>query len=175
MCSHYTFTPDKELIETFKRHNQIELKLTYDVFPGMEVPIIQSSGPTLMEWGIYPYWQDRGQRKKPIINARIETMMEKPSFKSLVHNRCLIPASGYFEWKENELGKKIPYLITITHRPIFYFAGIFNATSFSIITTKANQKLSLLHPRMPMIVPQHKEWDWLHQSTATFKNETGYN
>ena len=120
-------------------------------------------------WGLIPSWArdpDIGQR---MINARSETAAEKPSFrKALEKRRCLIPASGFYEWKKQDDGKQ-PYLIRMSQDPVFAFAGLWERwkspddqplETCTILTTEANEVMKSLHHRIPVIL-HPKSYDTL--------------
>ncbi len=124
----------------------------------------------LVRWGFVPSWAKEVQ-PKPLINARSETILEKPSFKNAIRRRrCLIPADGFYEWEGDVPGKKKPWYI---HRPdhsIMAFAGIWEhwmgpdgseLETAAIITTVANALVETIHPRSPVVIHQ-KDFDtWL--------------
>jgi len=108
-----------------------------------------------------------------MINARAETITQKPSFRSAYANRrCLILADGYYEWKKSTKGPSTPYRFTLkSHKP-FAFAGLWESwrdpegvlvKSCTIITCAANQMAAPIHDRMPVILPREKYWPWLEQ------------
>jgi putative SOS response-associated peptidase YedK len=106
----------------------------------------------------------------PIVNARAESLAEKPSFTPLLKKRrCLVPASGFFEWK-HEGAKKIPFYIRVNDQPLFAFAGLYDEwhdpagtvpATYAIITTEPNALLVPVHHRMPVILAQEHEEQWL--------------
>jgi putative SOS response-associated peptidase YedK len=122
------------------------------------------------KWGLIPSWAKDPAIGNKMINARAETIAEKPSYKnSLRSQRCLVPSDGFFEWKQN--GRKVPYRIFLKDTRIFCFAGIWDTWkspdgglvySFSIITTAANEFMKPIHERMPVILSPEEEMDWLH-------------
>lgn len=120
-------------------------------------------------WGLIPSWS---QEPKGIINARSETLKDKPSFReSLQNRRCLIPADGFYEWKKSGKSKQ-PYYFQMTDGELFFLAGIWDEwrggeesiTSFAIITTTPNE-LETIHDRMPVILPAHAQDAWLSSDT----------
>lgn len=146
----------------------------YNVAPTQEVPVIML-GPggrelQLMRWGLIPYWTREDQKGKPLINARVESIKEKPSFKtSFRHRRCIIPCNGYFEWQKGP-GGKLPYRILQNGAELFGLAGLWdrwtNATgqevlSFAILTTEAATAVQAIHQRMPYVLFQEQEDLWL--------------
>lgn len=132
----------------------------------------------LMRWGLVPIWF-RGQNEldiaKTTFNARMETLSEKASFKSLVNSsRCIIPSSGFFEWK-HENKQKIPHFIYPTNDSVFSMAGLYDSWmnphsneilySFTIITSEANDFMAEIHnskKRMPLILNANDEESWLN-------------
>jgi putative SOS response-associated peptidase YedK len=155
--------------------------------PGM--PVLCMDNPEqilLFKWGLIPFWcnsTDQANRiRYQTFNARAETINEKPSFKQAIKSgRCLIPASGYYEWQHRN-NKKIPFYIHLKDRGIFSFAGIYDhwtdkstgeiISTFSIITTVANPKLAIIHnskKRMPVILTQDEENVWLDSKLSLDK------
>ena len=121
-------------------------------------------------WGLIPSWS---QEAKGIINARSETLNEKPSFsESFERRRCLIPADGFYEWKKSGKSKQ-PYYFQMKDEEPFFFAGIWDqwrrgdesVTSCAIITTTPNELLETIHDRMPVILPAHAQDAWLSSDT----------
>ncbi|PKL58252.1 MAG: SOS response-associated peptidase, partial [Methanomicrobiales archaeon HGW-Methanomicrobiales-5] len=146
----------------------------FNIAPGTRQPVIVqgASGRELvqMQWGLIPHWTKNIGAAHPIINARGESLAEKSSFASLLKKkRCLVPASGFFEWK-HESAKKIPFYITVTDQPLFAFAGLYDEwhdpagsvlATYTIITTEPNALLATVHNRMPVIISQVHEEQWL--------------
>jgi len=132
----------------------------------------------MMKWGLVPRWTQDIRRARRTINARAESLAEKPSFRDLlVNRRCLVPASGFFEWKK-EGTRKIPFYIHLPGAPLFAFAGLYDQWkapdgtclfTYTIITTQPNERVAPLHDRMPSILsPEHEE-RWL--SDTPMSNE----
>ena len=147
----------------------------YNICPGEDiVALVFDNTLKLVEyrWGLIPFWVKDISNTKPLINARTETITQKPSFKkAFLYNRCIIPASGFYEWKK--IGnKKIPYYITI--KDFFGFAGIYDSvtihnstlTTCAILTTQANEQMSSIHDRMPVILRQAEFNQWVNPSTS---------
>lgn len=117
-------------------------------------------------------WGFPVKKGRPIINARCETIQQKPMFKlPFSTHRCLIPARGFFEWKETENKKKVKYYISLKDNDFMYLAGIYwffkNSSGvtfpcFTVITTEANEEIRELHDRMPVIIPDHYKNVWLY-------------
>jgi putative SOS response-associated peptidase YedK len=124
----------------------------------------------MMQWGLVPHWVKDPKESMHPINARAETLAEKPMFRSLLKNkRCLIPASGFYEWMK-EGKKKNPFYIHLKENPIFAFAGLYDVwydasgeahATYTIITTEANELVARLHNRMPVILKRENENRWL--------------
>lgn len=139
----------------------------------------------LFQWGLIPNWAKDDTIKKMTLNAKIETISEKPAFRNSTENRCLVLANGYYEWKWlDEKGKeKQKYLITPTDQEIFAFAGIYSSwtnpetqklvNSYTIITTEANELMSEIHnnkKRMPVILKKEDRGTWLSgENIETFR------
>ncbi|MCP4297541.1 MAG: SOS response-associated peptidase [Proteobacteria bacterium] len=149
------------------------LKPRYNISPSQEVLIIPGHRPRTIgfaRWGLMPRWTTSLQKGTPLINARSETLPQKISFKDAYKKRrCLIPSSGFFEWKK-EGKQKQPYFISLKERKIFAFAGLWeswsdhqgnNVFSCTVITAPSNSLLSAIHHRMPVIIPNSKYDAWL--------------
>ncbi|NIQ03007.1 MAG: hypothetical protein GWM98_23640, partial [Nitrospinaceae bacterium] len=174
-----TLTPPLKTVE--KHFSPITLRVDhtprYNIAPTQEVPVVTAvNGPrelVVMKWGLVPPWS-RDEKSGPrLINARAETLEQKPSFRgSFKNKRCLIPADGFMEWKKNR--NKIPFYITLKSGEPFAFAGLWaewkgtdrTLQTFTIITTPANALLQPLHDRMPLILAPRDYEAWLDPSTA---------
>lgn len=175
MCGRFSFADFEGIEERF----QIEtptLKPNYNVAPSQEVAMILNNGSNhlaLFKWGLIPYWAKDPSIGHKLINARAETVDEKPSFKTcLQRRRCLIVADGFYEWKK-EGSTKRPHRITLKDQGLFGFAGLWDTwksptgelvNSCTIITTTPNELMEPLHNRMPVILPRDVEQVWLDQS-----------
>lgn len=177
MCGRFTFTIDDilKLANRFQvASSSIQLKPRYNLAPSQEIlTIIHCQGHRQlipMQWGLIPFWDHKNPKKHILVNVRSENLEEKPIFKSYFERkRCLIPADGFFEWKK-EGQKKIPFRAIVKNNPIFSFAGLWDYTydhkgnsmhCFTILTTAANQLLSPIHNRMPVILTSDDEEKWL--------------
>lgn len=123
------------------------------------------------EWGLLPFWA-KNKKFKPI-NARGETVAEKPMFKvAFKHKRCLIPADSYYEWIEPEPKKKLPFNIHLPDREPFFFAGVwasndtFECKTSAIITLSPTDNIKHIHDRMPVILKLDACEEWLDQETS---------
>jgi putative SOS response-associated peptidase YedK len=145
------------------------------ITPGGPMEIIkgQHGQPhfALVRWGLVPGWTKEMRSGRPLINARAETILEKPSFEgAMKHRRCLVPADGYYEWQGDVPGHKQPFHITRPDDGLFAFAGIWEhwmtpdgseLESAAIITTTANENVAPIHHRMPVVIHQKDYTDWL--------------
>ncbi len=174
MCGRYSIGPDLAQIA-----KQLEAKIPegfaprYNAAPTQALPVVtakQRGQVQCFGWGIVPFWAKDQPNPKRLINARAETIHEKATFKRIFeHQRCLIPADGYYEWKKTKEGK-VPHRIVLSDRQPFVFAGIWSthqgekdeaASDFCIITTEAPASIAHIHDRMPVILDQ-QYWDfWL--------------
>ena len=143
--------------------------LSYNVAPTQRAPIATASGVLNARWGLVPRWEKAFATKYPTHNARLETVAEKPSFRSpwKQSRTCLVPTGGYYEWRK-EGGIKQPYFI---HKPddLLVFAGLWeswnDSYSFTILTTAASEGLSELHHRMPVMLDAEAARLWLNTGT----------
>jgi putative SOS response-associated peptidase YedK len=150
-------------------------------------PIITDEAPNIIahfNWGIIPSWAQNDDIKKLTLNAKIETLDEKPSFKNSVNKRCLVIANGFYEWQWLDAKGKVKnkYEIGIGNEDLFAFAGIYSQwkdtttgiirNTYSIITTEANPLMAEIHntkKRMPVILKPEDEKKWLeHQPYQDF-------
>ena len=175
MCGRYTLaTPLGELAEQFGFDGPLpDLRPSYNVAPTQEVATVVEGGEgrrlEMSRWGLIPAWADDPGIGARMINARSETVAEKPSFKkAFKQRRCLIPADGFYEWRKENGGKQPYYIRTQSGRP-FAFAGLWESwsrngegiQSCTILTTGANDFLQEIHHRMPVILPPEVYDLWL--------------
>ncbi len=166
-------------IDELNDFNPITVCNAFD-FP--QTPVITNDEPKkiqLFNWGLVPTWSLDTDIRKFTLNARIETLHEKKSFKDIIQNRCLIIADGFYEWQWlNKNGsKKEKYLITLPNETLFAFAGLYTQwidfddslfKSYTIVTTQANEIMSEIHntkQRMPVILKKKDEKLWLQGET----------
>lgn len=183
MCFHYQQSQTREEIEKrFRAKFEVGanyMPAIYNGFMHPQTPVITNKNPDLIQlfhWGLIPNWAKDISIRKQTLNARIETIHEKPSFRGSVMNRCLIPADGFFEWQWlDEKGKnKQKFLITSVNNTLFSFAGLYSQwvdratgeimNTFTILTTEANELMAEIHntkKRMPVILNSEVETDWL--------------
>ncbi len=174
MCGRYSFTVLDELIEERfgVRVRTAIYKARYNCAPGQDLAVISNHDPgehSFYHWGLIPFWATDKSIGYRLINARSETITEKPSYKSAFRSRrCLVPADSFFEWKKDK--EKDPYRILMKDEKPFSMAGIWDqwtgpdgesVHSFSILTTTPNEIMSDIHDRMPAILCQADEKRWL--------------
>jgi putative SOS response-associated peptidase YedK len=175
MCGRYTLTNPEDVAARFGLGALTETRIEprFNVAPSQAVPVIISHDdqPTLelMRWGLQPAWMRDDTKRPPPINARSETLLERPMFRSAVpHRRCLIPANGFYEWKVVPGRKtKQPMYIRLKSGDLFAFAGLYAhgredvGSTCVIVTTAANDVLAPIHERMPVILDRSFEEAWL--------------
>ncbi|MGH9967590.1 MAG: SOS response-associated peptidase [Pyrinomonadaceae bacterium] len=181
MCGRYAQTnPSKILIKYYGLTKAPEINARYNIAPTQQAPVVklnEKGEPELvmMRWGLIPTWAKDPSTGARLINARAETVKEKPSFRAAYKKRrCLVPASGFYEWKRAG-AKKQPYFVHPKDEPLFSFAGLwehwFDAEekrleTFTIVTTDANGFMRKLHERMPVIVKRPDFQAWLNPALA---------
>lgn len=192
MCGRFVRHSSLSLIEKTFNIDSLETEATpsYNIAPTQNVLAVVRNGKrrlTNLHWGLVPFWAKDRSTGSRLINARAETVAEKPSFRNAFKNRrCLIVADGFYEWK-GEKGNKQPYYLTLPSGGPFAFAGLWEIWqgddaayhSCSIITTAATESVRNLHHRMPVILrPQtHDAWlDTTNQDTEQIKQilQQGY-
>ena len=176
MCGRYAATlPPEQMAELFKLLNQIEMVPRYNIAPTQPVAAIwEETGRReghFARWGLVPRWVKDPREFPLMINARAETMAEKPAFRdALKHGRCIIPASGYYEWHTGPDKKKQPYYITLDDDQPMALAGLYatwvgpegeEIDTVATITVPANPQLSVVHDRMPAILRGDEIDAWL--------------
>lgn len=175
MCGRYRLDirpdfADRFMLESFP----VGLQSNYNMAPGTEHPVIIRNSPNhihTMLWGLIPRWSLDG--KPGVINARVETLTEKPMFAPLLkHNRCIVPATGFYEWKKSG-GARVPYYFQLPEEQYFSFASLYSVWinkggkeiySYTIITTSANNVMQPIHDRMPVILQKEDEQRWLEKT-----------
>lgn len=175
MCSRYFLDAEGNVIAyTFAVPENTLVRRRYNIAPTQEAPVVRIAGDgkrelAVVRWGLVPSWAKELAAGTRMINARAEGVERKPAFRAAVRSRrCLVPATGFYEWKGLP-GRKQPYAIT-TDRPLFAFAGLWESwappegkpiETYTIITTDANPAIASVHDRMPVILPREAEETWL--------------
>ncbi len=180
MCGRYALhASENEIVSHFHLRRGFAMHPRYNIAPTQTIPIIIEWGKQVefSRWGFIPSWAKSPDGQIPLghINARIESLTEKPTFKEAIKKqRCLIPASGYFEWRTFG-GKKHPYYIYIKNQPLLAFAGIWSSwrtlqgdelRTCAIITSVAPQEFQMLHDRLPVIISCEQYQNWLGKEYA---------
>jgi putative SOS response-associated peptidase YedK len=182
VCGRYTLAkPDGAVRERFMIDESIPLEPRYNIAPGTEIVTVTTDREgvprsELLRWGLVPSWAKDPTTGFRMINARAETLSEKPAYRSAFERfRCLVPADGFYEWQARPGQAKQPFHITRSDRDLFAFAGLWSVwhrgradelRSCTIITTAANELMASVHPRMPVILEREDEAAWLGASTS---------
>jgi putative SOS response-associated peptidase YedK len=194
MCGRFTLkTPNPRLRDLFGLHDLPHLVPRFNIAPTQSILAVRAMDAAsalreavMLRWGLIPFWAKDMAIGNSMINARAETVAEKPAFRqAFSKRRCLIPADGFFEWEKLAKGKKQPWWIRMTDEVPFAMAGLWenwspkntsvtsdidapatsNVQSCTILTINANADMQPLHDRMPVILPI-EAWDaWLNPSS----------
>lgn len=180
MCGRFTLAVDPaDLIDAFGLDPNASPDLAvvgprYNIAPTQAVAVVPNTAPRhleVMRWGLIPSWAKDPKIGNSLINARGETVAEKPSFRSAFkRRRCLILADGFYEWKKEEGGGKTPYFIQMADERPFAIAGLWEVwrpadgseiPTCTIVTTTPNSVMAQLHDRMPVILAPEQYDTWL--------------
>jgi putative SOS response-associated peptidase YedK len=180
MCGRFVVSSPSDIIKKSFAINFTDEDITpnYNICPTQHIPVVLNQNGknilTKMHWGLVPSWAKDKSVAAKMINARSETVSEKPSFRNAFkRRRCLIPANGYYEWN-GEKGNKQPYYITPTTGELFAFAGLWDRWtdkespdssplySCTIVTTAASLSIQHIHTRMPEILAHNYYDAWLN-------------
>ena len=182
MCGRYTVTSSLgDLRQLFLFEELPNLEPRYNVAPSQEAPVVRLEEDDkrhlrLLRWGLIPSWAKDRRIGYKTINARAETVADKPAFRSAFRRRrCLVLADGFYEWQKRDKGKQ-PYRIVLADRGAFAMAGLWESwtdpeagervESFTIVVTDANERLAAIHDRMPVILPPEAHALWLDAEAA---------
>lgn len=188
MCGRFTLTAEiSALQESFPWLNiPPEIAPRYNIAPTQAVAVVANDGKNRLDfynWGLIPSWAKDPEIGNRMINARAETLAEKPSFKAAFRRRrCLILADGFYEWQKQESSKaKIPMYIRLASHESFAFAGLWELwnskdgsqiLSCTIITTEPNELMQSIHNRMPVILPAEAYPTWLEPGEQSLEGLT---
>ena len=182
MCGRYTVAVDPQLLA-----ERFNVALPEDIAPRFNVaptdPVLtvteRSTGRELLiaRWGLVPHWAKDAKGGARMINARAESLADKPAYRPLLtKGRCLILADGFYEWRHDPDGKRRPVRYTVDGAEPFGFAGLWTGRhdpeadewlrTCTIITTTANELVAPVHDRMPVILPRESEDAWLDRGVA---------
>ncbi len=184
MCGRLSIATGSDILRVrFNVEMTEDLQPRYNAAPTQYLPVILNHEPrtiNLCRWGLIPYWAKEQKIGSRLINARAETLLEKPSFRNAFKKqRCLVLADGFYEWKRVSDIKR-PYRITMRNNEPFAMAGIWDVwttpdgeelRSFSIITTEPNDLIKDLHNRMPAILKKENEDRWLQDIDSSAAQE----
>jgi putative SOS response-associated peptidase YedK len=177
MCSRYFLDADGNVIAyTFQVPVHDRIRKRFNIAPTQDAPVIRAANDggarevAMMRWGLVPAWAKDLKFGTKAINARSDGVATKPAFReALRQRRCIVPATGFFEW-QGEPGRKQPFAITLPRHPLLAFAGLWErwkppggdpVETFTIITTDANEQVAKIHDRMPVILPMDAIDTWL--------------
>lgn len=193
MCGRYSLiaTPE-QLIAHFRLQRLPRYQPHFNIAPAQKIlTVVELENASLkavnLYWGLVPSWAKDRKISQHMINARAETVHEKPSFRAAYRQRrCLIPATGFYEWQQNPDGKQ-PYHIHRRDDALFAFAGLWEhwqhetetLYSCTIITTAAAEFMQAIHARMPVIIPENHYGEWLDRNSpeaevAALLNNSAY-
>ena len=177
MCGRFTLrTPAHRLAEAFGVRELPNLRPRYNIAPSQDVVAIRAADDgtrelVLLRWGLIPFWAKEAAIGNRMINARAETVAEKPAFRAAFRRRrCLVAADGFYEWQNTDGGAKQPYFIRLADDAPFAIAGLWErwsapdgaeVESCTLITTDANDLLKPIHHRMPVILAPAAHDAWL--------------
>jgi putative SOS response-associated peptidase YedK len=180
MCGRFTLTQSPEQVaQAFGLEAVPDFPPRYNIAPSQAVGVVMRrqavSKPEfrLMRWGLIPSWAKDASIGTKLINARSETVTEKPSFRAAFkYRRCLIPADGFYEWQKAQRGAaKQPFYFSLADSTLFAFAGLWESwneiETFTILTTTANALLQIIHDRMPVILKPSDYARWLNPEVQT--------
>ena len=201
MCGRYSlFTPPDEIEDRFDARFEVEFRPQYNLAPSQSLPVITNDAPETireLEWGLLPAWADDPDDGSGHINARAETIEEKPTFAtSAEQRRCLVVADGFYEWVEGDDGSQ-PYRVAFQDDRPFAMAGLWERwegtreqvgldafggggaadpdtevkETFAIVTVEPNDLVADLHHRMAAILPHGREREWLRADDPDRRSE----
>jgi len=172
MCGRYYNFISKDELGYLSNSELIKEYINYNIVPTTEIPIVIDNKIINAKWGFYPTWLKEMKDSKPLINARLETILEKKTFKTpFEKRRCLFLMSGWYEWKQ-EGDAKIPYAFFNKSNKVIKVAGIYNKRSDEsieacILTKNASTQLQDIHERMPVVLNETLLSDWNNYDTDT--------
>lgn len=186
MCGRFALkAPTEGLAEPFGLDSAPALEARYNIAPGTLILAVRQNPErparelVPLHWGLVPFWSKDKKIGQKLINARSETVHEKPSFKGpFRHKRCLVPADFYYEWQKKEDGKKQPWVFRMKDEKTFAIAGLWEhwegsggevVESCTLLTTEANDVAKPIHHRMPVILSPEAFGSWLDPSKQSTK------
>lgn len=186
MCGRYRIKDTDELTQHLRRTFGIpewvedQNRPRYNIAPTQEVPIVRREHdsdvvvPVFMRWGFVPFWEKSAKPKLAPINAQAEKVATSPMFRqSFQKRRCLVPADGFYEWLRLDEKTKVPFDVHLKDNHSFFMAGLFEGptelrpATFTVLTTRANELVSKIHDRMPVILHDDEAQHWLQRGPLT--------
>ncbi|MDI6719605.1 MAG: SOS response-associated peptidase [Methanomicrobiales archaeon] len=182
MCGRFAIAITVGIEDRFgAKRPPFEIRPRYNIAPSQDVPVVAGDPENPaereivpMRWGLIPSWSKDARAGYRMINARAETLADRPAFRSpLKRRRCLVPVTGFYEWKQAG-SRKVPYYIDRKDHSLFAFAGLYDiwrdaggepVKTFTIITTAANDLIAPIHDRMPVILSRENEDAWMRGGT----------
>lgn len=183
MCGRFVLIADPNAIQqAFNLDTVPDMTSRYNIAPTQAVPVITNESPrqlSMYRWGLIPSWAKEPEIGNRMINARVEGIEEKPAFRAAFkRRRCIVPASGFYEWKKIDDKNKTPMYIRLAEQPVIGFAGLWEVwhdpdggewRSFTILTTAANDFMRGIHDRMPVILRPDTYDQWLQPGEMAAK------
>ncbi len=183
MCGRFAlFAMPEVLAEYFALADPPQLAPHYNLTPGQDIAAVRidRSGARrlhALRWGLVPFWAKDAVIGRRLINARLDSLADKPAFReALSRRRCLIAASGFYEWQQLASGKKQPYFVRARAEPLLAFAGLWERwrgggteqplETCVIVTTAANETLAPIHDRMPVMLTRAAQDVWLDPTST---------
>lgn len=180
MCGRYVYMDPDYIQVRFAAKNPLgKMEANYNVAPGTMNPTVSRQSPNQIvsrKWGLVPGWAKDPKIGYKMINARSETVSEKPAYrKAFYSQRCLIPANGFYEWQQMDEGKQA-YFCGLEKKEMFGMAGLFETwkdvedkqiLTYTILTREAKGEMKKIHERMPVIVARGDEAEWLQKGIST--------
>lgn len=174
MCGRYTLaTPGEEIAATFGLTESLELEPRFNIAPTQPAPVVRvedgARAALMCRWGLVPFWAEDPAIGSRLINARAETVADKPAYRdSFEHRRCLVVADGFYEWRRRG-GRSQPFLFSRPSGAPFAMAGLWDRwqrgerrlETYTVVTTDANREVGAVHDRMPLVLSA-RDWPiWL--------------
>jgi putative SOS response-associated peptidase YedK len=166
MCGRFALHSHPDVVALYFGLTQVPaFAPRYNIAPASQVLIVRGGGAALVRWGLVPRWAKDSSIGTKMINARAETAAQKPSFRDAYRERrCLVPADGFYEWQRGA-ARKQPWYIRPAQGGLLAFAGLWEAwrelETCAILTTEANETMRPIHERMPVILEEAAQADWL--------------
>ena len=182
MCGRFGLFVTPEVLEEYFSLDDLvaAVEPRYNLTPGRAVAVVRESEGKrrlgALQWGLIPFWAKDATIGRRLINARLESVAEKPAYREAwQRRRCLIPASGFYEWSEPRAGRKRPYFIRPHDERLLALAGLWERwrtptgeklETCVIVTTDANAQLAQIHDRMPLLIPRDAQALWLDPKSS---------